>query len=376
MGCTYVVTHSRDVVPKQWGHYLSFPGLCRTAERDLLLGYRDARAAPGIYAHGSGGDFKLIRHDGTNWSRPMLLYSGEGPLEEMGCGDLTRLSDGTLILWSRQWNSVLHRTHASYLAVSRDGGHTFMPRRAVSFDDFPKGWAPYGKVIELDVCFWLQGGYGVRRGETLLSSACLVSRDRGDTWEVLSWIAVGDAQFGRGYNEPLMLHLKDGSLLCLLRANDLLYTTHSVDKGQSWTPPKFAIEGMACAGLALRSGDVVVLYRGLHHETLVEGRPETVMPRVGRLYCCRVSHDGGEHWGPELEIDNGTAHLAGSYGMGDAIELADGRLQVVYYTSDRDQMPWLRECLLEPVPVDPHDKITLLTESDLGLSKRRKTPSC
>ena len=39
--------------------------------------------------------------------------------------------------------------------------------------------------------------------------------------------------------------------------------------------------------------------------------------------------------------------VAFSYGMGDVIELENGNLRVVYYTSDNQQFPWIETCILQ-----------------------------
>jgi hypothetical protein len=49
-----------------------------------------------------------------------------------------------------------------------------------------------------------------------------------------------------------------------------------------------------------------------------------------------------------MSLDDNEALQAGSYGMGDALELDDGRVLVVFYTSDSDQAPWIQEVTLAP----------------------------
>lgn len=339
------VVDRRDIIPKRKDRYLSFPGMVRLGGDELLLGYRQARSAPGTRSHGTDGDFMLMRFSRGQWSEPKLLYRHEATAEEMGCGDLALTADGTVTLWSRQWSHAEHRTRDSYFATSRDGGRTFSPRRAVRFDFFPNGWAPYGKVIEPAGGTWLQGGYGVRPGEAKSSAACLASRDGGESWRLRAWIAEGSDPAGLNYYEPFIYLLPDGSLLCLLRTNGTFHCSRSGDGGRSWSPPEATFQGMACAGLILSTVELVVAYRGIHEQHPDRVR-ENVTERRGRLYCCRVSDDGGASWGPEVEIDGNTAWQIGSYGMGDLVELDDGRVLAVYYTSDADQAPWLRECTL------------------------------
>lgn len=344
---TFDVTDRRDVIAKRPGRYLSFPGMARVSGDEILLGYRDARAAPGTRSHGIEGDLKLIRWSGGRWSEPRLLYAHEGDVEEMGCGDLTCLADGTVLLWSRQFRSRAYRTHEVHVASSRDGGCTFEPRRPVRFDFFPNGYAPYGKVIEMPGGELLQGAYGIRRPGEKSSAVCLVSRDRGRTWQRHAWIAEATDGRALNYYEPFIVLLPDGPLRALLRTNGTFHATLSTDGGLTWHPPAPAFEGMACAGLVLATGELLVTYRGVHEKHPEKVR-ETVTVRRGQLYCWRVSADGGATWGPEGVLDDGTAHQIGSYGMGDVVEIEDGRVRVVYYTSDGDQAPWLAECTLDP----------------------------
>ena len=344
---TFDIAERRDVLPKRKDRYLSFPGMVQLPGGEIVLAYRDGRAMPGTRSHGTEGDLVLMRFSGGRWSEPEVLYCHEGDVEEMGCGDLTRLRDGTILLWSRQWDDAQRRTHEVSLARSTDGGRTFEPRRPVRLAIFPNGWAPYGKVIELPGGALVQGAYGVRRAGERSSAACLVSDDGGESWSLRAWIAQGAGGRGLNYYEPFIYALPDGTLYALLRTNGTFHATRSPDEGCAWSPPEPAFRGMACAGLVLSSGALLVAYRGIH-EAHPDRNTENVTKREGRLYCFRVSDDGGATWGPEGVIDDGTAWQIGSYGMGDAVELADGCVRVVYYTSDADQAPWLAECTLVP----------------------------
>ena len=342
----FMVTDQRDVVPKRLDRYRSFPVMARAADGTILVAYRDGRSVPNTFSHGADGDSALIRSDGKAWSQPELLYTHEGPLEEMGC-ELSCLADGRLLLLSRQWDSERTRTHATYIAASEDGGRTFSPRRPIDLPEFPvAGWVAYGKVIERGGGELLQGAYGKEANRKGYSAACLVSRNGGQSWRVLSWVARCEPDMPTGFPEPLVVVLPDGSFHSLLRTNGLFYAARSADEGRTWSDTQPAFEGMAGAARVLAGGEMLVTYRGIHEKQTDRQRPATVAVRVGRLYCWRVSDDGGASWGPEGVIDNGTAWQVGGFGMGDTLELPDGRVKVIYYTSDRDQAPWLRECVL------------------------------
>ena len=337
------VIDRRTIVPKRIGRYRSFPGWTRTADGDVLLAYRDAQSAPGTWSHGLAGDLVCCREHAAAWSAPEVLYRHEAGLEEMGCGDLTRLADGTILLWSRQWNAAAHRTHGVFMAASDDDGRTFAPRHAIELDVFGQGWAPYGKVLELTDGTLLQGAYGRRAGESLSASACLESRDRGTSWRVRAWVATPEDGKGLNYFEPLMLARGDGAVVCLLRTNGTFYLTRS-DDARTWTPTEPAFAGMAAAGAVLADGTLLVAYRGIH-ETHVDRARDAVKPRRGRLYNARTSADGGATWDDECELDGRTAWQVGSYGMGDILHDGDA-VRVVYYTSDEDQCPWIEEAVV------------------------------
>ncbi len=339
------ILEQQDLVPRRLGRYRSFPVMAPAGDGTIVVVYRDATAAPDKYSHGADGDSVIIRFDGQAWSSPRVIYSHDGPFEEMGC-EISALADGRLMLWSRQWDGHRGRTHATCLAESTDGAETFSSRRTIELPEFSDtDWVAYGKMLERPGGDILQGAYGREQGREGHSVACLVSCDGGRRWRVRSWIARPMASMPRGFSEPVLFPLPDGSLYALLRTNGVFYETRSSDGGATWAEPAAAFEGMAGAGRVLSDGRLLVSYRGIHEKPGDE-RPPAVAPCVGRLYCRRISDDGGATWGSEGVIDDGTAVQAGSYGMGDLLELPDGRVKVIYYTSDSNQAPWLRECLL------------------------------
>ena len=75
-------------------------------------------------------------------------------------------------------------------------------------------------------------------------------------------------------------------------------------------------------------------------------------PQAGSGRSRRLLSDGRKVcalWQPRTEegiLDDGEAWLVGSYGMGDLEELEPSRLFAVYYTSDRDQAPWIQQAIL------------------------------
>jgi hypothetical protein len=344
----FEITDRRDVIAKRLDRYLSFPGLAPAGPGRILMAYRDGKSRPGTYSHGADGDLCLIRRENGRWSAPRTLYTHEDAVEEMGCGDLTRMTDGTIVLFSRQWDGGNSRTAGVYVASSADSGETFSPRTPVSAAGFHQWWVPYGKVIELPSGVWLLGGYGRRAEGEGASAACMESLDRGRSWRVRAWIGTFGCLGKLPLNEPLIFRLDGGELFVLIRTNGMFYSARSADDGRTWEPPAPAFEGMAGAGIILRGGELLVTYRGIHHGGPPPEQRVPTWPRKGRLYCCRLTADGGRTWTPEMSLDDNEALQAGSYGMGDALELDDGRVLVVFYTSDSDQAPWIQEVTLAP----------------------------
>jgi len=71
----------------------------------------------------------------------------------------------------------------------------------------------------------------------------MTSTDEGHSWKYLSTVAapVAGEAVGEGFVEPAITLLKDGRLLCIMRAGHHfpLYASWSSDNGKTWTPPVY-----------------------------------------------------------------------------------------------------------------------------------------
>jgi hypothetical protein len=344
----FKVAGKKTVVPKDTARYRSFPSIIKIKGNNLLMAYRDGHSLPNVKAHGIKGDTRLIYFKNGKWSSSKLLYEHEGDRYEEMAGDLSILKDGTIFIFSRQWNDEANgKPHDSYIAKSTDHGKTFTPRKALHFDEFQKYFTPFGKIVELEDGTLLMGAYGTKKGDTRSSSGCIISKDHGETWQFASWIALNNSVPRVEFNEVFILKLPSKNLFAIMRTeNGYFYTTYSHDSGKTWELPQRSFRGMACAGLVLSSGEIVISYRGIR--SAEEEKNASGYLKKGHLYNFRISADEGKTWSDEIEIDNREAHLIGSYGMGDLVEMKNGSVKVVYYTSDKDQAPWLEECLLVP----------------------------
>jgi len=87
----------------------------------------------------------------------------------------------------------------------------------------------------------------------------LVSRDLGASWRYYSTIACPRPEdpVGEGFDEPTMVHLDDGRLLCVMRTGHYtpLYSCWSSDGGKSWTAPVYTGLERGCWPCLIKLGD-------------------------------------------------------------------------------------------------------------------------
>lgn len=345
------VTNKKDIIKKDKARYLSFPYITRTNSGDYLIAYRDAGALPGVRAHGaSDGTIKLIRSKKQGWTDPITLYSTQNKeAEEMDC-ILSRLKDGTLLIFSR----LFGKKKGVYIAKSTDDGKTFSKRKEVVLQELGSWWCPWGKIIELENGNLLANAYCYKPGDENIkvseadrkagfyapfSSACIISEDKGESWRLFSWIAVCDKVNKTAFCETSIVELREREFYALIRTDGTMYHCRSYDECKTWSKPEPAFTGMALMILKLANGNLLVTHR------VVNEKEHGAIPERN-LYCARISEDNGKNWSKETVIDDGKAFLVGSYGMGDICELEDGSVKVVYYTSDIDEAPWLQEAVL------------------------------
>ncbi len=125
----------------------------------------------------------------------------------------------------------------------------------------------------------------------------VTSRDEGRTWDYLSTVAApvpGDP-VGEGFDEPTILRLNDGRILCVMRTGHFspLYACWSSDDGKTWTEPKYTGLERGCDPhlLLLQDGRILLSY-GERFPTGSYLKPK----KRGALVKFALSDDGGEEW--------------------------------------------------------------------------------
>lgn len=130
-------------------------------------------------------------------------------------------------------------------------------------------------------------------------------------------------------NEPNLLELPDGTLICHIRAeNDTVFTTYqsfSYDCGKTWTAPERLLDETGGAPphlILLKSGILVSTYGR-------RKKPYGIMAMFSRDY--------GKSWEKDIRLYE--AGDSDDLGYPSTIELEDGTLLTVFYSTDADGIP-------------------------------------
>ena len=125
----------------------------------------------------------------------------------------------------------------------------------------------------------------------------VTSQDQGLTWKYLSTVAAPKAgdPVGEGFDEPTILRLDNGRLLCVMRTGHFspLYAAWSSDDGKTWTEPRYTGLERGCDPhlLLLEDGRILLSY-GERFPTGSYLKPT----KRGALVKFALSEDEGESW--------------------------------------------------------------------------------
>jgi len=170
------------------------------------------------------------------------------------------------------WAYRLRRWIGTYVVKSTDKGKTWSPMIPVNVVPLTHAGTRLG-CWGLPNGSLLMGVYGRIRGyeeegeHESTRSALIRSDDGGNNWEYYSTLAYDPASI-IDYEEPALLQLKDGRLICFLRthvnpsgdAKNLAYVI-SEDEGFSWTLPKWTnIWGYPAELITLQDGRYLMVY--------------------------------------------------------------------------------------------------------------------
>lgn len=317
-----------------------YPGVTRAANGDLLVtsGPRVCRSTDGSKTWGPPEEVKI----------PSKLGVPVGQNASLG---ITALKDGT-ILWPLNEEKVnqpyTNRECVLYVLRSEDHGHTWTHRDPVALE-VREAWA-YGKIIELPEGALLLPAWGMRVLGERWRAGLLKSRDKGETWGdhgTIAWDPYAGGREDNGFNETSLVLLPSGEILAILRQQQVgnypderpkdysepaqeFYRSFSRDGGDTWSlPQRLTLRGTSPALHLSARGTLLLGYRD------AQQGPDDRQPRG---LAVRTSMDKGVTWVNEIQLvdpERGEEDRAGAVGYPDFINLADGKILVVFYSGKR-----------------------------------------
>ena len=264
---------------------------------DILAVFNEERFP---YHHDSGQTLMTRSKDGgITWGDPWVVLPWSETQGNWDCG-ICELADGTLLVnmtitgffkrgikpeqpsWranplTKEWGdwTWAYKTQGwlgTVVIKSTDGGESWTAPIPVNVRPLKHGGCRLGcwQLPDGGILMGLYGrirGYGEEGEGESTRSALMRSDDNGDNWDYYSTLAYDPASI-IDYEEPALLRLQDGKLVCFMRthvnpASDAknMVMTVSEDDGFSWTPPRWTnIWGYPAELIHLHDGRYLMVY--------------------------------------------------------------------------------------------------------------------
>lgn len=343
------------IVYKHPDWYSTFPGVARAGNGDLLVTFRRAPLEPEgpatvEHVHTlSRGMLVRSTDEGLTWTpEPVELC----PADELAQQDpaIALTSTGRLVAnffrWQARPEAEEHSLPADVyclkakgalwtnagvgVVTSDDDGHTWSDM--VRVGPTCSGAGCRGRVVEPEPGLLLLPCYRpcTREHTPQGHEAFLVaSRDGGRSWAFHATVArsAGDEK-EHMYHEPFLVATASGGLVCFMRCyveGGLMEYAVSDDMGLTWSAPVLStVWGYPQCALRLRDSRIFLAYGKRGTE------PRGVRCRLLDPECENIDE------APELIVRGGGPN--GDLGYPNAVELDDGRVLVVYYFNETDEI--------------------------------------
>ena len=335
--------------------YEAFPDICLLPSGKLLCIYREAD----VHVASTSRTMLIESEDrGRTWTNPRQLDVRLSFAEDRAVWNAPRiglLPDGRLVAnfdafifpdEADHWGWPQSRLSSqTFLWFSEDEGQTWTERHLTEV----QGICP-DKILALTDDHWLIAiAYWSIRFPGAFRLHTVHSFDGGRTWPLSALTA---EQEGYQHDEPSVVRLPDGRLLCVMREN--VHTTRpshyvlSTDDGHTWSTPRPApFYGDRPAAGLLESGRLLVIYRNVEpapgQEKLNDaGRNPGTWAWLGDL----AGLEGVEGESSFLEIEYDGCESPGDYGYSGWVQFEDGEIFCVYHHRDAAPKSYIRGCWL------------------------------
>ena len=311
----------RTVAKSSDADYYAFPSICALANGDLAC----------VFYLGTGhvcpdGKVAIVlsKDHGKTWTEPRVI--ADTPDDDRDPSIMQTSSGRILVNFfvrnSRLGGAAARGSNRVWVAASDDGGATFSKPRPID-----TGWnweATSDAILELPDSTLLLPMYGRKEGDKTDRAAVVFSTDGGDTWGARRPTTIATDETGKiDFQEPALVRLPDGTLLCSLRTTNAgyhAYECRSTDEGRRWTEPAdTGLRGHAAGLLYHSSGAIFHAYRSWSQDGKVRG-------------VAAVVGEPGKPWDPRGEFD--LMLVGGDVGYPSAVELPDGSIYCVYYARE------------------------------------------
>ncbi len=308
----------RTVAKSTDAEYYAFPSVCRLKNGDLLCVFYNgtAHVCP-------DSKVALVRStdEGKTWSKPVTIIDTRMDDRDPS---IMQTREGRILVsfFTRDSGTTgsAKETNKVLVSASEDGGKTFGAPKHIDV-----GWhweATSDEILELKDGTLLCPIYGAMAGDKTWRAGVAFSRDGGRTWNKEPVATVAYDGVIR-YEEPALLQLPDGTILCELRttnADGYIYESKSTDGGKTWTKPrKLDLLGQASGLLYHSSGTIFHAYRERSSAGQTLG--------VAGVFC-----KPGEEWNAEKQFS--ILKIGGDVAYPSSVELEDHSILTVYYTRE------------------------------------------
>ena len=365
----------------------------RVASGEIIAVFNEERFP---YHHDSGQTLLARSSDGgATWSKPEIILPWTGTTGNWDCG-FCELADGTWLVnltitgffkrgvkpegvsWSShpstaEWGdwTWAYKTQAwlgTFVVRSTDRGKTWSQPIPVNVRPLKHGGCRLG-CWQLPSGSLLMGLYGRIRGYEeegegeSTRSAMMRSDDGGENWEYFSTLAFDPASI-IDYEEPAMVRLQDGRLVCTMRthvnptsdARNMVVVV-SDDDGFSWTPPKWTnIWGFPSEMIPLLDGRYLMIYGyrrppyGVRacisddgvtwdkkHEFVIREGGVPGKSTVDKPGSSRMSPASGKYGGGQIDWNHPGVYQ--HIGYPSVVQMPDGTIVASYHEWDEGERP-------------------------------------